>query len=600
MDSKTTEALSASDIEHLVAILKSYRNDEAEEPHYNKILTQSEIDQLLGTMCETEMNTPELTKGEIADMSAKFKAEYGKPDGKDMREEHLFRQFVADGTGWPYRGMNDDMKLSIIESDELISAFEFPEIDELFSGLDFDTKTKSAHMSDDEAEALAIAEEIRKEIEKRGKCGTTKPSAEPSGCAAASLSIIAGNSEPFHDTDCGDVFDTSLAPLTTNADESEPMSGITVKIRRPKRDANTIEAKTPTNHTFSVLIPQEAEAAEIAEKAEKIALHLKEISEKAAKEASKEAKIASVRDASIRATLETAGMADCVEVETSVGRPEIPVTIKRGFGINTTAKITPDDTAGDIVAKVKDARERADAFYGKIRRLSDNLASLAAELSCAYQFQSISIETGEIEIATLPKSENKDDPEKYKLWRTTTETTADEADDFPALAEKIRTKTEYMRNRFERANKISRLLAKKTGLACKFERFDALSDGTDTIFIIIGGKTDAAIGFRAENLIDGEKAESDALLAADEAFSEKIRALERALAAEKDAAGWIFRMCAIITEKEKCVFIELREGEQVLKETVPLGDISDTGAVVRSLREKWLRRTTPLAILPNP
>ena len=240
MDSKTTEALSASDIEHLVAILKSYRNDEAEEPHYNKILTQSEIDQLLGTMCETEMNTPELTKGEIADMSAKFKAEYGKPDGKDMREEHLFRQFVADETGWPYRGLNDDIAIAAIEGGD---DFNF----------DFDFDDGSENMSGDEAEALAVAEEIRKEIEKRGKCGTEKPSAEHCECAVASLSIT--------------------------ADKSGQGSGITVKIRRPKRDENTIVANTPTNHTFSVLIPEEAESGEIAENAEKIALRLKAISE---------------------------------------------------------------------------------------------------------------------------------------------------------------------------------------------------------------------------------------------------------------------------------------------------------------------------------
>lgn len=321
MDSKTTEALSASDIEHLVAILKSYRNDEAEKPLDNEILTQSEIDQLLGAMCETEMNTPELTKGEIADMSAKFKAEYGKPDGKDMREEHLFRQFVADETGWPYRGLNDDIAIAAIECDDDFN-FDF----------DFDFDDGSEHMSGDEAEALAVAEEIRKEIEKRGKCGTEKPSAEHCECAVASLSIT--------------------------ADKSGQGSGITVKIRRPKRDENTIVANTPTNHTFSVLIPEEAESGEIAENAEKIALRLKAISEKAAKEASKEAKIASVRDASVRALLETAGMSDCVEVETWVGTPESCVTIKRGFGIKAAARIAPDDTSADIIAKVKDARAR--------------------------------------------------------------------------------------------------------------------------------------------------------------------------------------------------------------------------------------------------
>lgn len=561
MDSKTTEALSASDIEHLVAILKSYRNDEAEEPHYNKILTQSEIDQLLGTMCETEMNTPELTKGEIADMSAKFKAEYGKPDGKDMREEHLFRQFVADETGWPYRGLNDDIAIAAIECDD---DFNF----------DFDFDDGSEHMSGDEAEALAVAEEIRKEIEKRGKCGTEKPSAEHCECAVASLSIT--------------------------ADKSGQGSGITVKIRRPKRDENTIVANTPTNHTFSVLIPEEAESGEIAENAEKIALRLKAISEKAAKEASKEAKIASVRDASIRALLETAGMSDCVEVKTWVGTPESCVTIKRGFGIKAAARIAPDDTSADIIAKVKDARARADSFYGKIRRLSDNMSSLVAELSCKYQFQTISIENGEIEIATMPKTENEDVHGQHEIWRTTTETTADEADDFPALAEKIRMKTEDMLNRFEKMNTISRSLAERTGLDCAAERTDALSDGTDTIFIITGGKTDAIIGCMSENLTDGEQAEPNALSAADEAFSEKIRALERAISAEKDAAGWNPKMCAIITEKEKCVFIELHGKKTVLKETIPLGGFSDTGAVVRSLREKWLRRTTPPAILPNP
>lgn len=561
MDSKTTEALSASDIEHLVAILKSYRNDEAEEPHYNKILTQSEIDQLLGTMCETEMNTPELTKGEIADMSAKFKAEYGKPDGKDMREEHLFRQFVADETGWPYRGLNDDIAIAAIEGGD---DFNF----------DFDFDDGSEHMSGDEAEALAVAEEIRKEIEKRGKCGTEKPSAEHCECAVASLSIT--------------------------ADKSGQGSGITVKIRRPKRDENTIVANTPTNHTFSVLIPEEAESGEIAEIAEKIALRLKAISEKAAKEASKEAKIASVRDASVRALLETAGMSDCVEVETWVGTPESCVTIKRGFGIKAAARIAPDDTSADIIAKVKDARARADSFYGKIRRLSDNMSSLVAELSCKYQFQTISIENGEIEIATMPKTENEDAHGQHEIWRTTTETTADEADDFPALAEKIRTKTEDMLNRFEKMNTISRSLAERTGLDCAAERTDALSDGTDTIFIITGGKTDAIIGCMSENLTDGEQAEPNALSAADEAFSEKIRALERAISAEKDAAGWNPKMCAIITEKEKCVFIELHGKKTVLKETVPLGGFSDTGAVVRSLREKWFRRTTPPAILPNP
>lgn len=561
MDSKTTEALSASDIEHLVAILKSYRNDEAEEPHYNKILTQSEIDQLLGTMCETEMNTPELTKGEIADMSAKFKAEYGKPDGKDMREEHLFRQFVADETGWPYRGLNDDIAIAAIEGGD---DFNF----------DFDFDDGSEHMSGDEAEALAVAEEIRKEIEKRGKCGTEKPSAEHCECAVASLSIT--------------------------ADKSGQGSGITVKIRRPKRDENTIVANTPTNHTFSVLIPEEAESGEIAENAEKIALRLKAISEKAAKEASKEAKIASVLDASVRALLETAGMSDCVEVKTWVGTPESCVTIKRGFGIKATARIAPDDTSEDIIAKVKDARARADSFYGKIRRLSDNMSSLVAELSCKYQFQTISIENGEIEIATMPKTENEDAHGQHEIWRTTTETTADEADDFPALAEKIRTKTVDMLNRFEKMNTISRSLAERTGLDCAAERTDALSDGTDTIFIITGGKTDAIIGCMSENLTDGEQAEPNALSAADEAFSEKIRALERAISAEKDAAGWNPKMCAIITEKEKCVFIELHGKKTVLKETVPLGGFSDTGAVVRSLREKWFRRTTPPAILPNP
>jgi len=561
MDSKTTEALSASDIEHLVAILKSYRNDEAEEPHYNKILTQSEIDQLLGTMCETEMNTPELTKGEIADMSAKFKAEYGKPYGKDMREEHLFRQFVADETGWPYRGLNDDIAIAAIEGGD---DFNF----------DFDFDDGSEHMSGDEEEALAVAEEIRKEIEKRGKCGTEKPSAEHCECAVASLSIT--------------------------ADKSGQGSGITVKIRRPKRDENTIVANTPTNHTFSVLIPEEAESGEIAEIAEKIALRLKAISEKAAKEASKEAKIASVRDASVRALLETAGMSDCVEVETWVGTPESCVTIKRGFGIKATARIAPDDTSADIIAKVKDARARADSFYGKIRRLSDNMSSLVAELSCKYQFQTISIENGEIEIATMPKTENEDAHGQHEIWRTTTETTADEADDFPALAEKIRTKTENMLNRFEKMNTISRSLAERTGLDCAAERTDALSDGTDTIFIITGGKTDAIIGCMSENLTDGEQAEPNALSAADEAFSEKIRALERAISAEKDAAGWNPKMCAIITEKEKCVFIELHGKKTVLKETIPLGGFSDTGAVVRSLREKWFRRTTPPAILPNP
>uniref|UniRef100_UPI003866A0F0 hypothetical protein n=1 Tax=Treponema saccharophilum TaxID=165 RepID=UPI003866A0F0 len=122
----------------------------------------------------------------------------------------------------------------------------------------------------------------------------------------------------------------------------------------------------------------------------------------------------------------------------------------------------------------------------------------------------------------------------------------------------------------------------------------------DTIFIITGGKTDAIIGCMSENLIGGEQAEPNALSAADEAFSEKIRALERAISAEKDAAGWNPKMCAIITEKEKCVFIELRGKKTVLKETVPLGDISDAYVVVRFLREKWLRRTTPPAILPNP
>ena len=559
MDSKTTEALSASDIEHLVAILKSYKNDEAEEPHYNKILTQSEIDQLLGTMCETEMNTPELTKGEIADMSAKFKAEYGKPDGKDMREEHLFRQFVADETGWPYRGLNDDIAIAAIEGGD---------------DFNFDFDDGSEHMSGDEAEALAVAEEIRKEIEKRGKCGTEKPSAEHCECAVASLSIT--------------------------ADKSGQGSGITVKIRRPKRDENTIVANTPTNHTFSVLIPEEAESGEIAENAEKIALRLKAISEKAAKEASKEAKIASVRDASVRALLETAGMSDCVEVKTGVGTPESCVTIKRGFGIKAAARIAPDDTSADIIAKVKDARARADSFYGKIRRLSDNMSSLVAELSCKYQFQTISIENGEIEIATMPKTENEDAHGQHEIWRTTTETTADEADDFPALAEKIRTKTEDMLNRFEKMNTISRSLAERTGLDCAAERTDALSDGTDTIFIITGGKTDAIIGCMSENLTDGEQAEPNALSAADEAFSEKIRALERAISAEKDAAGWNPKMCAIITEKEKCVFIELHGEKTVLKETIPLGGFSDTGAVVRSLREKWLRRTTPPAILPNP
>ncbi|MBQ5536522.1 MAG: hypothetical protein IIU02_01205, partial [Treponema sp.] len=548
-------------IEHLVAILKSYRNDEVEEPHYNKILTQSEIDQLLGAMCETEMNTPELTKGEIADMSAKFKAEYGKPDGKDMREEHLFRQFVADETGWPYRGLNDDIAIAAIEGAD---DFNF----------DFDFDDGSAHMSDDEAEALAIAEEIRKEIEKRGKCGTEKPSTEHCECAVASLSIT--------------------------ADKSGQGSGITVKIRRPKRDENTIVANTPTNHTFSVLIPEEAESGEIAENAEKIALRLKAISEKAAKEASKEAKIASVRDASVRALLETAGMSDCVEVKTWVGTPESCVTIKRGFGIKAAARIAPDDTSADIIAKVKDARARADSFYGKIRRLSDNMSSLVAELSCKYQFQTISIENGEIEIATMPKTENEDAHGQHEIWRTTTETTADEADDFPALAEKIRTKTEDMLNRFEKMNTISRSLAERTGLDCAAERTDALSDGTDTIFIITGGKTDAIIGCMSENLTDGEQAEPNALSAADEAFSEKIRALERAISAEKDAAGWNPKMCAIITEKEKCVFIELHGEKTVLKETIPLGGFSDTGAVVRSLREKWLRRTTPPAILPNP
>lgn len=561
MDSKTTEALSASDIEHLVAILKSYRNDEAEEPHYNKILTQSEIDQLLGTMCETEMNTPELTKGEIADMSAKFKAEYGKPDGKDMREEHLFRQFVADETGWPYRGLNDDIAIAAIEGGD-------------YFNFDFDFDDGSEHMSGDEAEALAVAEEIRKEIEKRGKCGTEKPSAEHCECAVASLSIT--------------------------ADKSGHGSGITVKIRRPKRDENTIVANTPTNHTFSVLIPEEAESGEIAENAEKIALRLKAISEKAAKEASKEAKIASVRDASVRALLETAGMSDCVEVKTWVGTPESCVTIKRGFGIKAAARIAPDDTSADIIAKVKDARARADSFYGKIRRLSDNMSSLVAELSCKYQFQTISIENGEIEIATMPKTENEDAHGQHEIWRTTTETTADEADDFPALAEKIRTKTEDMLNRFEKMNTISRSLAERTGLDCAAERTDALSDGTDTIFIITGGKTDAIIGCMSENLTDGEQAEPNALSAADEAFSEKIRALERAIYAEKDAAGWNPKMCAIITEKEKCVFIELHGKKTVLKETIPLGGFSDTGAVVRSLREKWFRRTTPPAILPNP
>ncbi len=561
MDSKTTEALSASDIEHLVAILKSYRNDEAEEPHYNKILTQSEIDQLLGTMCETEMNTPELTKGEIADMSAKFKAEYGKPDGKDMREEHLFRQFVADETGWPYRGLNDDIAIAAIEGGD---DFNF----------DFDFDDGSENMSGDEAEALAVAEEIRKEIEKRGKCGTEKPSAEHCECAVASLSIT--------------------------ADKSGQGSGITVKIRRPKRDENTIVANTPTNHTFSVLIPEEAESGEIAENAEKIALRLKAISEKAAKEASKEAKIASVRDASVRALLETAGMSDCVEVKTWVGTPESCVTIKRGFGIEAAARIAPDDTSADIIAKVKDARARADSFYGKIRRLSDNMSSLVAELSCKYQFQTLSIESGEIEIATMPKTENEDAHGRHEIWRTATETTADEADDFPALAEKIRTKTEDMLNRFEKMNTISRSLAERTGLDCAAERTDALSDGTDTIFIITGGKTDAIIGCMSENLTDGEQAEPNALSAADEAFSEKIRALERAISAEKDAAGWNPKMCAIITEKEKCVFIELHGKKTVLKETIPLGGFSDTGAVVRSLREKWFRRTTPPAILPNP
>lgn len=561
MDSKTTETLSASDIEHLVAILKSYRNDEAEEPLDNEILTQSEIDQLLGAMCETEMNTPELTKGEIADMSAKFKAEYGKPDGKDMREEHLFRQFVADETGWPYRGLNDDIAIAAIECDD---DFNF----------DFDFDDGSEHMSDDEAEALAVAEEIRKEIEKRGKCGTEKPSAEHCECAVASLSIT--------------------------ADKSGQGSGITVKIRRPKRDENTIVANTPTNHTFSVLIPEEAESGEIAENAEKIALRLKAISEKAAKEASKEAKIASVRDASIRALLETAGMSDCVEVKTWVGTPESCVTIKRGFGIKAAARIAPDDTSADIIAKVKDARACADSFYGKIRRLSDNMSSLVAELSCKYQFQTISIENGEIEIATMPKTENEDAHGQHEIWRTSTETTADEADDFPALAEKIRTKTEDMLNRFEKMNTISRSLAERTGLDCAAERTDALSDGTDTIFIITGGKTDAIIGCMSENLTDGEQAEPNALSAADEAFSEKIRALERAISAEKDAAGWNPKMCAIITEKEKCVFIELHGKKTVLKETIPLGGFSDTGAVVRSLREKWLRRTTPPAILPNP
>ena len=561
MDSKTTEALSASDIEHLVAILKSYRNDEAEEPLDNEILTQSEIDQLLGTMCETEMNTPELTKREIADMSAKFKAEYGKPDGKDMREEHLFRQFVADETGWPYRGLNDDIAIAAIEGGD---DFNF----------DFDFDDGSENMSGDEAEALAVAEEIRKEIEKRGKCGTEKPSAEHCECAVASLSIT--------------------------ADKSGQGSGITVKIRRPKRDENTIVANTPTNHTFSVLIPEEAESGEIAENAEKIALRLKAISEKAAKEASKEAKIASVRDASIRALLETAGMSDCVEVKTWVGTPESCVTIKRGFGIKAAARIAPDDTSADIIAKVKDARARADSFYGKIRRLSDNMSSLVAELSCKYQFQTISIENGEIEIATMPKTENEDAHGQHEIWRTTTETTADEADDFPALAEKIRTKTEDMLNRFEKMNTISRSLAERTGLDCAAERTDALSDGTDTIFIITGGKTDAIIGCMSENLTDGEQAEPNALSAADEAFSEKIRALERAISAEKDAAGWNPKMCAIITEKEKCVFIELHGKKTVLKETIPLGGFSDTGAVVRSLREKWLRRTTPPAILPNP
>lgn len=561
MDSKTTEALSASDIEHLVAILKSYRNDEAEEPLDNEILTQSEIDQLLGAMCETEMNTPELTKGEIADMSAKFKAEYGKPDGKDMREEHLFRQFVADETGWPYRGLNDDIAIAVIEGDD---DFNF----------DFDFDDGSEHMSGDEAEALAVAEEIRKEIEKRGKCGTEKPSAEHCECAVASLSIT--------------------------ADKSGQGSRITVKIRRPKRDENTIVANTPTNHTFSVLIPEEAESGEIAENAEKIALRLKAISEKAAKEASKEAKIASVRDASIRALLETAGMSDCVEVKTWVGTPESRVTIKRGFGIKAAARIAPDDTSADIIAKVKDARARADSFYGKIRRLSDNMSSLVAELSCKYQFQTISIENGEIEIATMPKTENEDVHGQHEIWRTTTETTADEADDFPALAEKIRTKTEDMLNRFEKMNTISRSLAERTGLDCAAERTDALSDGTDTIFIITGGKTDAIIGCMSENLTDGEQAEPNALSAAEEAFSEKIRALERAISAEKDAAGWNPKMCAIITEKEKCVFIELHGEKTVLKETIPLGGFSDTGAVVRSLREKWLRRTTPPAILPNP
>lgn len=561
MDSKTTETLSASDIEHLVAILKSYRNDEAEEPLDNEILTQSEIDQLLGAMCETEMNTPELTKGEIADMSAKFKAEYGKPDGKDMREEHLFRQFVADETGWPYRGLNDDIAIAAIECDD---DFNF----------DFDFDDGSEHMSGDEAEALAVAEEIRKEIEKRGKCGTEKPSAEHCECAVASLSIT--------------------------ADKSGQCSGITVKIRRPKRDENTIVANTPTNHTFSVLIPEEAESGEIAENAEKIALRLKAISEKAAKEASKEAKIASVRDASVRALLETAGMSDCVEVKTWVGTPESCVTIKRGFGIKAAARIAPDDTSADIIAKVKDARARADSFYGKIRRLSDNMSTLVAELSCKYQFQTISIENGEIEIATMPKTENEDAHDRHEIWRTTTETTADEADDFPALAEKIRTKTENMLNRFEKMNTISRSLAERTGLDCAAERTDALSDGTDTIFIITGGKTDAIIGCMSENLTDGEQAEPNALSAADEAFSEKIRALERAISAEKDAAGWNPKMCAIITEKEKCVFIELHGEKTVLKETIPLGGFSDTGAVVRSLREKWLRRTTPPAILPNP
>lgn len=561
MDSKTTEALSASDIEHLVAILKSYRNDEAEEPLDNEILTQSEIDQLLGAMCETEMNTPELTKGEIADMSAKFKAEYGKPDGKDMREEHLFRQFVADETGWPYRGLNDDIAIAAIEGGD-------------YFNFDFDFDDGSENMSGDEAEALAVAEEIRKEIEKRGKCGTEKPSAEHCECAVASLSIT--------------------------ADKSGQGSGITVKIRRPKRDENTIVANTPTNHTFSVLIPEEAESGEIAEIAEKIALRLKAISEKAAKEASKEAKIASVRDASIRALLETAGMSDCVEVKTWVGTPESCVTIKRGFGIKAAARIAPDDTSADIIAKVKDARACADSFYGKIRRLSDNMSSLVAELSCKYQFQTISIENGEIEIATMPKTENEDAHGQHEIWRTTTETTADEADDFPALAEKIRTKTEDMLNRFEKMNTISRSLAERTGLDCAAERTDALSDGTDTIFIITGGKTDAIIGCMSENLTDGEQAEPNALSAAEEAFSEKIRALERAISAEKDAAGWNPKMCAIITEKEKCVFIELHGKKTVLKETIPLGGFSDTGAVVRSLREKWFRRTTPPAILPNP